>query len=118
MAQIFPGSLGGIVIRVTTLQLAIRTVTVNTTLLDTDFTVEVDAAAGNITITLPTAISQYDGGTSSGRIYNVKKIDSTANTVTITPQGGDTIDGLASIIISAKDVDYTLQSDGTRWIRL
>lgn len=118
MVTIIPGSIGGIIVSITNLQLKIRTVSSDTTLLSDDFTVEVNASGGPVIITLPTAASQFDITTSSGRLYNIKKIDSSGNAVTITPSGADTIDGLPNIVISAQYVSYMLQSDGTRWIRL
>ena len=96
----------------------IRSVNIDTTIVSTDFTLEVDASGGNRIITLPTAASQFAAGNSTGRIFNIKKIDSTSNSVTITPQGADTIDGLTSLIINAQYVGYTIQSDGTNYRRL
>lgn len=118
MVTIIPGSIGGIIVSLQKLQLPIRMVNASTTILDTDFTIEADASLGNIIITLPTAASQFDGITHSGTIYNVKKVDSTGNSVTLQPQGIDTIDELPNIVITAQDVNITLQSDGTKWVRL
>lgn len=95
---------------------SIRTVNIDTTILSTDYTIEVDASGGNITISLPTAVSQFAGG--NGRIYNIKKIDLSTNIVTIIPTAPNNIDGIANLIISAKDVNYTIQSNGTNWMRL
>ena len=56
----------------------------------------VDASAGAVTVTLPA---------SSGnpiRTYLVKKIDSTANAVTIAAAGTDTIEGAASISLASQ----------------
>lgn len=118
MVTIIPGSIGGIIVSLQKLQLSIRMVNVSTTILDTDFTIEADASLGNIVITLPTAASQFDGATNSGTIYNVKKVDSTINSVTIQPQSPDTIDGLPNIVVTAKDVNNMIQSDGTKYVRL
>lgn len=119
MVSIIPGSLGGIIVSLQKLQLPIRMVNASTTILDTDFTLEVDASLGvPIIITLPTAASQFDGATHSGTIYNIKKIDSTATSVTIQPQGIDTIDELPNLVVTAQDVNNMLQSDGTKWVRL
>jgi hypothetical protein len=118
MVTIIPGSLGGIIVSLQKLQLPIRIVTASTTVLDTDFTIEADASLGNIIITLPTAASQFDGATHSGTIYNVKKIDSTGNSVTVQPQGIDKIDELGNVVITAQDVSIMIQSDGTKWVRL
>lgn len=115
MVSIIPGSVGG---TLNGIMLPIRTVNSDTTLLDSDFTVEVNASSGNVIITLPTAASQFNATLSIGRLFNIKKIDPSANLVTIQPQGTDKIDQLLNLIISAQDVSYSLQSDGTRYIRL
>jgi len=117
MAEIIPSPISAGAL--TTDLKRIRTVAINTTILSTDYTVEVDALGGDRIITLPTAISQFSVILSAGRVFNIKKIDLTSNTVTITPQAGETIDGLSNLVISAKDVNYTIQSDGTtNWSRL
>lgn len=113
-----PGSVGGTGTLLTRLRLPIRIVNANVTILDTDFTVEVNASLGNIVITLPTAASEFDIPTSTGNVYNIKKIDATGNSVTIQPQGTDTIDGLPNVIITAQNVNYMVQTDGTKWVRL
>lgn len=38
----------------------------------------------------------------NGRLITVKKIDATANTVTITPNGAETIDGAATYVLAAQ----------------
>lgn len=117
MAEITPSPISAAAL--TTDLKHVRTVNADTTIISTDYSIEVDASGGNRIITLPTAISQFSAILSAGRVFNIKKIDSTANAVTITPQAGETIDGLSSIAISAKDVNYTIQSDGTtNWLRL
>ena len=51
-----------------------------------------------------------------GKRFDVK-LDAGANPLTITPNGGDTIDGAASLVISTVKVSYTLRcpSAGTDW---
>lgn len=75
----------------------VRTVTANYTVLLSDAVIFVDATAGPVTITLPTAASAIVGG--QGQRVRVKKIDVTANAVTITATGGQ-IDGAPSAVIS------------------
>lgn len=91
----------------------IATVTANTTLSSAHHTVLVDATAGNITLTLPTAASAYSGGV--GRVYNVKKIDASENTVTVDGASAETIDGAATQVLTAQWQSMTIQSDGTAW---
>lgn len=87
----------------------ITEVNANTTLDKTYFTVLVNAVGGARTITLPAAASY------THRIYNIKKIDGSANTVTIDGNGAETIDGAATQTISTQWDSYTIQSDGTGW---
>jgi pimeloyl-ACP methyl ester carboxylesterase len=94
------------------LSLAITTVTANTTLSAVHHTVLVDATSDNLTMTLPTATS------SPGRVYVVKKIDSSANTVTIDGNASETIDGATTQAISTQWASLTIQSNGTSWFIL
>jgi len=66
----------------------------------------VDASSGNITITLPEPSKDIQ--------VNVKKIDSSANVVTVVPNGGS-IDGESSKEISTQYESYFFISDGTNW---
>jgi hypothetical protein len=79
---------------------ATRTITAAATLQVSDYTVRVDATAGNTPITLPTASACL------GRIYVIKKVDATANTVTFTADGG-------TVTLSTLNKTYTIQSNGT-----
>ena len=79
------------------------------TLTSGDYTILADASSGAITIILPAAAS------SSGRILNIKKIDSSSNAVTIDGNLAETIDGAATLTINSQWTSYTLQCDGTAW---
>jgi hypothetical protein len=68
-------------------------ITSNTTLGEHQF-VAADATSGAFTVTLPSCTSTY-----FGRLYNVKKIDSSANAVTIDAAGSEVIDGALTYII-------------------
>lgn len=87
----------------------IQTVTEDTTLDDTYGSVLVDATAENIKITLPTATS------STRRLYDVKKIDSTSNTVTVDADGTEEIDGELTQVITLQWDSMSLKSDGSQW---
>lgn len=87
--------------------LPIVSVSANTTLTSTHYTVLVNAAGGAITITLPA------GSSNDGRIYNVIKTDSSVNAVTISPNGTDTILGSASAVISNQNETLTIQAFGS-----
>ncbi len=85
------------------------TKTANYTIATSDTVILGDATSGAITITLPAA------STVSGYRFYVKKIDSSANTVTIARTGADTIDGGTSAVISVQYVTLNLVSNGTNW---
>lgn len=66
----------------------------------------VDASAGNVIINLPACSAAVSA------LYQFKRLDATANTVTINRAGGDTIDGAAAItLIEAFDF-VEIRSDG------
>jgi len=90
----------------------IITVNVDTTLDSTNFTVLVDASGANRIITLPTAVGI------SGTVYNIKKIDSSINIVTIDGNGAQTIDGKTTRIITTQFENVTIQSDNANWVIL
>lgn len=87
----------------------IATITSTTTLNSTHSTVLVNAATGPVTINLPTA------ATTTGRQYVIKKIDASANAVTIDPSGTETVDGAATRSISTQYQVVTVQSNGSAW---
>ncbi len=91
---------------------AITSVSADTTLDATHFTVEVDASGANRTITLPAAAG------CTRRMYVVKKTDSSANTVTLDANGGELIDGATTQVISAQYASLWIQSNGTGWVIL
>ncbi len=90
----------------------ITTVTSATTLSASHSTVLVDATSAAVTINLPAAAG------CTGRIYNIKKIDSSPNTVTLDGNASETIDGTTTKIISAQWSSYQIQSNGTAWFIL
>lgn len=89
-----------------------KTKTSNYTAAQTDFTLLCDATSGNITVTLPAAASN------SGRIYVIKKIDASANTVTIDGNASETIDGATTVVLSAQYASKMIQCDGSNWFIL
>lgn len=62
-----------------------------------DFKVESDATGGNITVALA-ALSTY----TDGHTIEVHKLDGGANTVTIDPDGAETINGAATLVLTAQ----------------
>jgi hypothetical protein len=80
-----------------------KTVNSNYTILVSDGTILVDASGGPVSITLPTAAS------ANGLIFNIKKIDSSANAVTLV----GIIDGDTNPTILFPEQNAEIQSNGT-----
>jgi len=74
----------------------------------TDHIVLADATSGAITVNLPAA-------STTGRELVVKKVDSSANAVTIDGNGAETIDGATTQVISVQYDAVKIVSDGTEW---
>lgn len=87
----------------------IRAITASPTITAQDYTFLCDAAAAAFGVVLPAA------ATMNGRIFVFKKIDASANAVTITPTSSELIDGAASLVISGQYDSYTIQSNGSAW---
>ena len=51
-----------------------------------------------------------------GLIYRIIKLDGTANTVTIDPNGSETINGALTEVISSQYVARSIISTGNVWI--
>jgi hypothetical protein len=88
---------------------AITTKTAGYTVTANDYTVLCNATSAAFAVTLP------DAATLSGKVYNVKKIDSSVNAVTITPTAPDLIDGSATAVLLTQWTSLTFQSDGSNW---
>ncbi|HSX43168.1 MAG TPA: hypothetical protein VLF59_03720 [Candidatus Saccharimonadales bacterium] len=85
------------------------TKTTGYTVTSSDTVVFADATSGNVTITLPTA-----SGVAGYRFY-VKRIDGSANTVTISRSGSDTIDGMTSFTLDLQYTAFGVVSNGSNW---
>lgn len=87
----------------------IKTVTVNYTVLASDYTMRADATSSIFTITLP--LSPVNG-----MVVCIKKIDSSVNAVTISGNGHN-IDGSSTKVLSAQYAEFTLQycTDDNTW---
>lgn len=68
-----------------------------------------NASTASFNITLPLASANI------GLTVGIKKVDSTANTVTVLTTGSDQIDGQANVVLSAQYEDLYVVSDGTSW---
>lgn len=90
----------------------ISTITADYLALVSDRTIKGDASLGDIDLTLPTAVDN------EGITFIIKKVDSTTNSIIVTPESGETIDGNSTIEINSQWDTLTIQSDGTNWIIL
>lgn len=71
-----------------------------------------DPTAGAQTITLPNPVTAGN----SGRRYTVKRVTTSANTVTVNSAGAATIDGLAAQVLAGGTLNaITVVTDGTAW---
>ncbi len=91
------------------LSLASRTVTANTSIVVSDYTIRCDCTSGVITLALPAA------NTVPGTVFVIKKIDNTVSTVQIDPNSTELIDGSTSASIYVYNQSLTIQSNGTSW---
>jgi hypothetical protein len=78
-----------------------------------DGVVLLDASSGGFTLNLPPVATVLKGKT-----YTFKKIDSTANIITLAGDGSDTIDGSSEISdrLIKQWQTVTIISDGTQWL--
>jgi len=76
---------------------------------NTDDIIKMDVSVANRVVTLPTAAS------STGKLFRIKKIDPTSNSMTIQADGAETIDGTNTISTTTQFESFTLVSDGTEW---
>jgi hypothetical protein len=82
--------------------------TSNYTFTANDETIKFDTSSGNITASLPTAVGI------KGKWYVAIKT-SASNTLTIDPDGSETINGAANYTITNNNSTVTMQSDGSNW---
>lgn len=68
-----------------------------------------DSSGGLFTISLPAAAS------SLGKFYQIKKISTDTNVITIDPNGAETIDGQSTAFLKFKDQSMLIYCDGVKW---
>jgi len=73
-------------------------------------TVLCDASGGAITVNLPSAV------TDTWRLLLIKKVDSSANVVTVDGNAAETIDGELTQLLKRQWASLQLQSDGLNWL--
>ena len=82
--------------------------TANYTLTANDEAIKFNTSSGNLTAFLPTAVGI------KGKWYSVIKV-SASNTLTVEPDGSETINGSLNYAITANNSVITFQSDGSNW---
>ena len=85
------------------------TKTANYSALTSDSVILCNASSGAFTVTLPTAASVL------GKLYTIKKIDTSANVVTVTTTSSQTIDGAITNIVATPYESVTVVSDNSNW---
>ncbi len=88
---------------------ATTTQTTNYTVGSSDTVVFANATSGNVTITIPAA-----SGLAGYRFY-IKRVDGSANTVTVQRSGSDTIDGMTSFTLDLQYTALAVVSNGSAW---
>ena len=94
---------------------SIVTKTANYTILIDNEVILCDATSGIMTITMPSPSSAYSSTYLSSRTYNISKIDSSGNVVTIVPSASETIGGGSSFVLAYQNEALSLVTDGTNW---
>jgi len=107
------GSVAGVIGPAGTFEVSVLTKVANYGMGVIDNVINADAAAGNISITLPSAAASFVAGKS--KLYTIKKIDGSANTVTVLPFGAESIEFGASLSLPAQGLSATLYTDGTNF---
>ena len=91
---------------------SVTTVTSNATLDETESVIICNNGSTPITITLPTAVGI------DGRIYTIKRDDSSTKNVTIATTLSQMIDGMATLLLTNSKEAVTLISNGADWKKL
>jgi hypothetical protein len=103
------GSISNVSLSNVSINTSIVTKSANYTAAAADDTILANASTGVVTITLPTAVGV------AGKVYTVKKIDSSANAVTVATTSSQTIDGVTTYSLANQYGGVNVQSDGSNW---
>ena len=76
----------------------------------TDNVILGNSTSGSLTITLPDATKSH-----VGQQYVIKKIDSSANTITVATTSSQTIDGTSSLALNVQYEAVEVATDGSNW---
>lgn len=89
---------------------ALTTRTAAYTATTSDCTILCNATTAAFTVTLPTAVGN------TGQVFVIKKVDASANAVTVGTTSSQTIDGSTTRPLAAQWNSVTVQSDGANWV--
>ena len=89
----------------------IRAITASESVTIFDHILEINATAGNVTVTLPSTANNR----SLNKQYVFKRMDATANTVTIDGAGAETIDGSATKSLTTQYETITISGRTSGW---
>lgn len=90
--------------------ISVSTKTTTYTLSTTDDLILADGTSGAFTLTLPTAVGN------TGKLFKMKKIDSSVNAITIDGDGSETMDGATTRALSTQYESLDIVSDGSNWV--
>lgn len=93
-------------------KLAVRTVSGVGSATINDDVLLMDMTGGAFTLTLPTAVGN------TGKVFFIKKIDSSLNIGTIDGDGTETIDGVTTKKLNTQYESWEIVSDGSNWLVL
>ena len=99
-------------VKITTINNAVYNV------LSTDATVLCNSSSSAQLIKLPDAASVFNDISGCGQVFNIKKIDATANTVTILCKTGELMDGESTVTIYEHNDSFNIQSTRAGWVIL
>ena len=99
----------GVPVWVLTDGINIKTSTSNVSATITDYVICVNTFSSNVTVTLPTAVGN------KGKVYIIKKIDSSSNLVSVVTTSSQTIDGELTQPVSGQYNAMQIVSDNSNW---
>jgi hypothetical protein len=88
----------------------IATKTADYTAAALDHTILADCTSGNVTITLPAVSAEM-----AGRVYIIKRIDNSGNSVTVDGNASETIDGATTYSLATQYKYVKIQATSTAW---